>query len=110
MVLKKSSEIKQFIQNELIMLGYDNIDLNDYSDILIKNVPKSEALSGDTHQTHIAITGESKAMFPVLLNLYYYEKKDPKLKSKDLPKIKVILLKKNLQYMGGFLLIFLWVH
>ena len=85
MVLKNSLEIKPILVEKLKSLGYD-LDMGNYSDILIKKIPGSEAFSGATHQTHIAITGEDKAMFPVLLNLYYYEKKEQSLRARTCQK------------------------
>lgn len=56
---KLSSEIKSLLEKQFSEKDYD-INLNDYSDILIKKMSASETGEAKTHQTHLAITGESQ--------------------------------------------------
>jgi AAA domain (dynein-related subfamily) len=79
-----------------IELNTDSYDL-----ILVKKLAKTNTLtdSGSSNQSHIALTGDERHIFPAFFNIAYVNEGIKAFKRYFLLKIPVILKKENLNYL-----------
>lgn len=98
-------EYLDVIRSFLKEIKADKILNSDFDGILIKKLANSNVLTegGQSHQTHIAITGESMDFFPYLNNYAYLEATTPNIdfKRKFVLKLKAKILSNNINYMKG---------
>lgn len=98
-------ECLESIQNFLKEIKADEILNFQFDGILVKKLANSNVLteSGLSHQTHIAITGESMDFFPYLCNYSYLEVSEPnkEYKRKYVINLKADLLSNDFKYLKG---------
>ncbi len=98
-------ECLESIQNFLKEIKADEILNFQFDGILVKKLANSNVLteSGLSHQTHIAITGESMDFFPYLCNYSYLEvsETNKEYKRKYVINLKADLLSNDFKYLKG---------
>lgn len=99
---KNFEEYAKQVVSRLNEVSNLNLNYRDYDAVLLKTIRSSNLVGTDkerkSKQSHIAITGESRDIFPYVDIRGYKEQKINELKSFYILQIPVILYKNNIEY------------